>query len=344
MTPRSAPSAASTAAARRGPAHRSGVSSPSRSSVVERGSEHHHGAVGLLVARGGTRPCAWRAPGTRAGRPPRTGRACRRGRHAGHRTAGARWPPRHGTWARWACPRRGCRPGHRAWLRSAISVAGHSVRHRAMSRVASPRTAARAGPMGSSTVAPAARACPPPPNARGEHDGVHAAFAGPGADPGPVAQVPEQDGHLGGARLGQQVDDALGQLEHRTRSRARSAGSSVAQTSRPSARGLQPRQHDAEQLQLGVGLGAVEQPRDVRERRSGGHAARSPLAASAAWRWGAGTWRCRRRCPPSGRPRWRRPRHRTARPGAAAAGRPSRRWRPPSGSIQSTAPKPVLEA
>ena len=50
---------------------------------------------------------------------------------------------------------------------------------------------------------------------------------------------------------------------------ARSASASVDQTMRPPSRALQPAEDQAEQAQLGVRLGAVEPPRDVRQRRAG---------------------------------------------------------------------------
>ena len=122
-------------------------------------------------------------------------------------------------------------------------------------RPASARTAGRAWSTGSSTVAPAARACPPPPNCAGQHGGVDPAGLRPDADPRRRAGLLEQDRHLGLVGLGEQVDDPLGlggqragrgevgveqgRIDRRARRRRQSSRSSTRPNSRSCAAGLE---------------------------------------------------------------------------------------------------------
>ena len=138
----------------------------------------------------------------------------------------------------------------------------------ATSRVASARTGGRASSSGASTDAPAARACPPPPNVP-----VRTVASTP---PGfvrtltrvAVAGLLEQDRDLGRLGLRQQVDDAL--AVGAVGAGRGDVGVGQARPDDPAVVGaLEPVEDDAEQAQLGVGLGPIEPPRDVRQRRAG---------------------------------------------------------------------------
>ena len=157
------------------------------------------------------------------------------------------------------------------------SSRGPSARRAAVTPGAGPRRDVRPAPArppglsarGSSIVAPAARACPPPPKAAGQRRGVHATVPGAHGDARPRALVLEEDGHVGRLRLGEQVDEALGQLRSRV-----ARGQVPVVHDRPHdpavGRRLEPREDASEEAQLGVRLGAVDAPRDHGQRRARG--------------------------------------------------------------------------
>ena len=164
-----------------------GVSSPSRSSVVDRAPKADQRAVFLVVGqvvfdqpRRVAEEDRQHAGGERIERPAVTdsldaGQAA----HERHDVVrgGARLPWR----------RRGCRRGRaRRWCR--VSHRSASEHRRGLAS-----TAGIACSIGRSNVAPAARACPPPPNAPVSTVASRPAVARADADLGPVAVLSEQD-------------------------------------------------------------------------------------------------------------------------------------------------------
>ena len=207
--------------------------------------------------RGGTRRGGSPGRGTSAGRRSRTDRASRRDRPASSQRS-------RRTSATMSCDvgpgrlrrRRGSRP------RPARAVSGRRRR-----RVARPRRGRRACLVdGQRIVAPAARACPPPPKAP-----VRTVASTP---PGFVrtlirvaaAGLLEDDRDLGLLGLGEEVDDPLGVRRDRAglgqiRVEQARRGRSGRRRSAPSRC-----EDGAEQPELGFGLRSIEPPRDVGQR------------------------------------------------------------------------------
>ena len=209
---------------------------------------------------------------------------------------------------------------------------------------ASARTRRRASASGAATVAPAARAWPPPPNAPGQDRRVDAAGLRPHGDPRRRrTRLLEQDRDLGRLRLGEEVDQAL-----RVRGSVPGRGEVgvVERAVDDAAAGASPRGDRGRGRRAAAGHPAS----------SGRGGARSPTAArrprraprrrrgSAAWRWGGRTWTCPSRCRPSARRPSGRRRRRGARRAAPRAARRSRTSRPRPGRPSRLARPSVFDA
>ena len=287
---------ASTASRDRAPAPSTGVSSPSRSSVVEVGAEADRRAVGLVVARGGTRRGASRRRGTAAARRTRTGRASRRGR-SGASAASRR------TSATTSCEvgpggLRDDEDAVHARARRAVGAlaaqAGGRARRRRRARRSASASTRRArlgerrldGRAGGARVAAAAERA-------GQDRGVDAARLRPHRDPrrrpGPaslnrIATSAVSDWARRSIRPSECDDERAGRGEVGVGERAVDDPAAVAH--------LEPVQHPAEEPQLGVGLRAVEAARDLRQRRAGRDQRRRRRRACAASRSGGRRSRC----------------------------------------------------
>ena len=160
--------------------------------------------------RGGTRPSAWPAPGRPAGRP------CAKG------SSVPPWPTRR-TLGEAAHQRHDVMGRRPRWLgdhEDAVDESDAPDGRDGSPSAGRPRAAAErppgpaAGPAdrGSSIVAPAARACPPPPKAPVNARRVHATVARAHRDACALALVLEEDDDLGALGLRQQVDEPFGHL------------------------------------------------------------------------------------------------------------------------------------
>ena len=138
----------------------------------------------------------------------------------------------------------------------------------ATSRRASARTARRAGSRASGTVAPAARACPPPPNAPVRT----VASTPPGlvrtlirVSPGASLKMIATSAASAWASRSMIPSESGGSVPVA----ARSDSSRVDQTTRRVGRALETVEDPPEQAQLPVRLRPVQAPRDLRQRRAG---------------------------------------------------------------------------
>ena len=305
--------------------------------------------------------------------PRRTGRACRRARPGARRSGVGRGRRCRATSGPTACRRRGrrrARPlrtfaardggafgvGQRGGvanvqqsggafiLRSQVPVRlAHRSDMPASSRSARARTAGCASGRGCSIVAPAARACPPPPNAP-----VSRVASTPPSrvrtemrvrSPWSLKRIDD----LGALRLREQVDEALGHLD--LGSGRRDVGVREHRPDDASVRrGFEAREHAAEEAQLRVRLGAIDAPRD--ERQVGAPAASSSLRHAQRARRRVGMLEVRR-VDDEARPQVRGDGtiegSRCRRPGAGSRSATISHVAAASASTQSTAPKPVFE-
>ena len=129
---------------------------------------------------------------------------------------------------------------------------------------------------------------PSPAERAGQHGRIHAAVLGAHAEPRLGALVLEDDRDLAGLGLRQQVDQALGHL--RRGAGRRVVGGQQLGPQQPPVQGrLQARQHQPEEVQLRVRLGAVEPPCAM--SYSGAPAARSSLATRSVRAVVLGCWK-----------------------------------------------------